>query len=629
MTTLVNDSEAPDTALTEPRVEATENTDAVDPQSDAERPEHGQVAGELLWLDPDRLTRARNRPIKPMDPEVKASIIEHGNVLPLVVVGTDIGGYAVWDGWHRVELLRETDHMALCAIYPIDTSADQLDIEAERIVLQFNSGAHRYDQNEIDRVDAVAQMLDLGFNQTETRQALVGVTAAEVRAVKKLTRSHAATQALNDSELDLMQAAAAAEHFGDDPDAIDELSAAAAVGQFDHKLAQMLEERAEREAEERTAAAYAEVEAAFTATGFRVLQHPLPDGTAALEYLLDAEGNTPTVESMPIDYLAVLLVQQAIIDDTDERIRVDLIDERTERYPDDDPDPGMYHVDAVTVVDEFEPVYYCTDLDAAGLSRAEPDDDQPTAPTNTGSVISGEDEAAREARLERAAAAAERERKLAEEAAARRAEVTILNRYARAATKVRREWLGTNLFGGQKTIPPGSLELIGRVVANPHLLTAHHARTLYNDLGVKVANSPASNGVKARDNHGGLRTLLRVVAAMEAFLQPTTDHPDYYRRVSSLMGDYMRFLASGGYPLAAIEQVPTGEVTTAEILSQPVASDTSDPDDASDEQNPEEPDDAVDDEPADDGVPADESDESIGDDDGVDPDETVPDEIAA
>ncbi|WP_331758197.1 ParB/RepB/Spo0J family partition protein (plasmid) [Nocardia sp. NBC_01377] len=584
-------------------------------QSAADRPEHGQVAGELLWLDPKKLKRARNRPVKPMDPDVKGSIIEHGNLLPLVTVRTAGGGFAVWDGWHRVELLRDTPHMALCAVYPVDTSAEQLEVEAERIVLQFNSGAHRYAQNQIDRADAVAQMLDLGFNLTETRKALVGVTSDEVRAVKKLTRSDAATQALYESDLDLVQAAAAAEHFGDDPDAIDELIDAAADGQFAHVLAQMLEERAELEAEERTAAAYAQAVAGLTEAGITVLETPLPEAMVALEDLLDTEGATPTSESVPLDYLAVVLVRQASVDGTDERIGVDLIDERTELFPEDDADPGMYHVAQVTVLDEFAPVYYCTDLDAAGLSRNGLDEDPFEASADASPTAPAEDEAAREARIAREVAAAERERERAEEASAKRAEATILNRHARAATKVRRTWLTTNLFGGQKTVPPGSLELIGRVVANAHLLTAHHAHGLASQLGAKVPNAASSDGVKARDNHGGLRTLLRVVAAMEAFLQPTSDSPDYYRRVSSLMGDYMRFLASHGYPLASVERVLTGELTKAEVISRPVANTTTTDgvtadrtEDATEEDGPEaeDPDEESIQEPADhDGIDAD------------------------
>ena len=532
------------------------------------RPVHGQVAGELLYLDPAKLERARNRPLKPMNPGAKDSIVEHGNLLPLVVIRTEDGGFAVWDGWHRVVILRDTAHMALCAVYPLDTSAEKLEIEAQRIVLQFNSGAHRYAQNDIDRADAVAQMLDLGLNASETRAALVGITSGEVRAVKKIARSEAASQALYESGLDLMQSAAAAEHFGDDPDAIAELVSAAAEssGRFDHVLQLMQDNRARLEAEERTAAAYAESESRFAEAGLTVLTDPLPEPLVALEDLLDADGNTPAPESLSPQHLAVILVRQALVVDSEERIDVDQIDERTSVFPDDEPDPGKYHVAEVEMLDEFAPIYYCTDPDAAGLTRTDPEHDQRDETADPEPTKQDEDEAVREARLAREAAAAERERKAAEEASAKRAEATVLNRHARAATTVRRKWIATHLFGGQKSVPAGGLELIGRVVANPALLTAYHARGLAYELGAKVPNSPSGKGIKVRDNHGALRALLHVVAAMEALLQPTKDHPDFYRRVSTLMGDYMQFLAARGYELAAIERVLTGELTRGQVM---------------------------------------------------------------
>ncbi|MGV9723512.1 hypothetical protein [Nocardia beijingensis] len=55
---------------------------------------------------------------------------------------------------------------------------------------------------------------------------------------------------------------------------------------------------------------------------------------------------------------------------------------------------------------------------------------------------------------------------------------------------------------------------------------------------------------------------------MKASLQPTKEQPDYYRRVNSLMGDYMRFLAALGYPLAPIERLLTEELTTAQVLGE-------------------------------------------------------------
>ncbi|MBF6188897.1 ParB N-terminal domain-containing protein [Nocardia farcinica] len=546
------------------------------------RPEHGQVAGELLWLDPAVLEQARNRPEKPIAPEVEASITEHGNLVPLVVVRTEEGRYAVWDGWHRVILLRKTSHMARCAVYPLDTSAEQLELEAARIALQFNTGAHRYSQSEIDRADAVAQMLDLGLSDKQTRQQLVGVTSKEIAAVKTVTRSATARQALYDSDLDLVQAAAVAEHFADDLDAVNELIEAAARGQFDHHLQHLLDARAEAAAEAATAAAYSAAAHRFEKAGIAVLEPGDAEDAVLLDELLDADGNTPTPQSVPTEHLAVVLVRQAVVEGTEERIPVDLIDLRTEMYPDDEPDPGMYHVAAVTLLDDFAPDYYCTDPEALGLVHARLDDEPANAADHAEEVEDPAELAERRARQAlQARQAAEAEQARREEEAQRRAQVTELNRRARAATKVRRAWLAKHLFGGQKTVSAGSWELIGRVIAHPDLLTGHHTSGLVADLGKKVPNSASSTGVKARDNHGALRALLRVVAAVEAHLQPVHERPDYYRRADSLMADYLRFLDGLGYPLAPVERLVTGDFTTAQVLGEaPLGPDTPGPEDS-------------------------------------------------
>lgn len=151
------------------------------------------------------------------------------------------------------------------------------------------------------------------------------------------------------------------------------------------------------------------------------------------------------------------------------------------------------------------------------------------------------------------------------------------------------------LFNGEKrTVPAGSWELIGRVMQHPFLFGAYHVRAMTQQLGAKVPNSPTSDGVKARDNHGAMRTLLHVVATMEADLQPTNDRPDYYRRVNSLMGNYISYLQPIGYTPARIECVLTGELTTEQVLAEETGashdpSETSSAEDTDDDSDTEDP----------------------------------------
>ncbi|WP_280426807.1 hypothetical protein [Nocardia carnea] len=542
------------------------------------RPTHGQEAGKLLWLDPKKLIRARNRPVKPRDPGVEASVRTHGNQVPLVAVQTGDDEYEVHDGWHRAEILRETEHLAWVAVLPLDASLDDIERTIARVEIQFNTGAHRYEQSEADRFDAMTQMLDLGLEDSEIRDRLVGTTAKEVTAVRKAQKSNLATQAIYDDQLKIDDAALIAERLGDDidPDLIDELTAAAVDGQLEHCLQQILSDRAQREADEQTTAAFNAWIAPFESSGVTVL-HEQPsryDNYTPLDELVDADGDQPTGQTVPAEYLSVYPVRLAVVDDSGERIPVDLIDPRSYRCPEDDPDPGMYHFAEVSEVDEWEARYYCTDPDAAGLMLPELEDTQPnTDPSAFDDAVEDEDPEVQAARLEREhQLRMQRQRdeqaRRAKEAAERQ-NVVILNRRARDATKVRRDWLITNLFTGKKTVPAGAHELIGRVILhNSDLLNVMAVTSLQWQLGTKVPKAPSSPGIKARDNHGSLRALLAVSAALEAHLQPHDTHPDYYRRVKDLMGDYIRFLASCGYQPAPIERVLTGELTTGQVLGE-------------------------------------------------------------
>lgn len=333
-----------------------------------------------------------------------------------MVVGTHETGFEVHDGWHRTEALRTTTHMALCAVYPPNTGLDEIEREIACIQLQYNTGAHRFEQSSADRFDAIAQMLDLGVSPTETQKRLVGTKREEVSAVKKAKASSTATHAVFENQLDIFQAGLVAEHFGDDPDITQRLVKAAAEGQFEHILQQLLDDRAVREAEERTAAAYAETVARYTAAGITVLDDSeshasYPDGLPALDDLIDADGNTPTADSVPAQYLAVLLVRQAIVDETGQRIGVDLIDPLSYNFPDEDPDPGTYHVADVTLIDEWEPRYYCLDAEATGLDYLQQDDELDNLEVASGDDSDGgvEDPVDRAARLEREAERARQE----------------------------------------------------------------------------------------------------------------------------------------------------------------------------------------------------------------------------
>lgn len=61
------DVDTPDIDITEEHISPHLKAESV------ARPHHGQPAGKLLWLDPHKLIRARNRPLKLANPDVTAS----------------------------------------------------------------------------------------------------------------------------------------------------------------------------------------------------------------------------------------------------------------------------------------------------------------------------------------------------------------------------------------------------------------------------------------------------------------------------------------------------------------------------------------------------------------------------
>lgn len=544
------------------------------------RPAHGTLAGEYLWLDPHELKRAPNREEKPANPELDASISRFGNFVPLIVVRDGEGNYEVHDGWNRTVSLRKTDQMASCVVLPSDASKDEIARAKERIARQYNTGAHRFDQSDKDRYDAAKQLLDLGVPIKETTKLLVGMPQKHVSAVKKIGKAPSVEKAHREHRLDLFQSLRAVEEFGDDPDAIAELEAAATNGTFDHQLQRMLDRRAERAAAERAAEearafeeqakiAYNTHVADLTGRGYIVLDDT--DSSAdypALVDLVTASGESATEDDItaPANYTVRLVPLFVACDDDSEIINPDLIDFHTREDTSLYPEEGMYHWEDVVAKHDWIPHYYCLDLEAENLTAVEPADLDADAGIEQDDP---EEAAARRAAVEEQRRIEEQQRqRAAKEAADKLRRTTQLNSLVRSATKVRRDFVRQNLFGGRKVVPDGSWELIGKVIQHPSMLDRTAVRHLADSLGTGVPNSPQNKGQGARDNHGALRTLLRTVAALEAEILPNEREADTWRRLSSFQAEYLNFLVKMlDYPASPIEKLYTGELTQDEVIA--------------------------------------------------------------
>ncbi|MEU6191365.1 ParB N-terminal domain-containing protein [Nocardia sp. NPDC047038] len=558
--------------------------DPVEPVA-TEPPDDDDVrnAGELIFIDPNRLVRAPNRPEKPEDPDFDADIAEHGNHVPIVVSRNADGDYEVEDGWHRTRALQKTAHLAWVAVLPEDLSKDEKTRVIDRVGRQFSTGKHRFAQTEADRLHAMQMLFEIDLSNTEVAKRLK-LSKETVKNARIVVKSERATAAVASDQLDIIHAGMA-EQFADDPDAMRELLDAERDGMFEVVFQQLVDERKRRAEQEAAEAAAAEVaerlreilaatSAEFQQRGFEVLEFE-PDLDDP-DYLPLAALRTGDDQAVTADFaednphaFAVFLVRKTTLAETGELIHPEEVDDVTRRYPDATANSGLYHAREVVEEEEFVPIYLCHDRESVNLhladDAAEPENDDITSTEDSAEQEAARAEAARKKREEW-------ERQQREEAARLAAiqRTTALNNQMRSQTTRRRDNIQAKLFTDRKTVPAGWMELIGKVTDEPALLTRFAAQVLRSRLGAKVPAEPTGGGIKVRDNHGGMRALLNTVAALEAAIQAsdTSDDCKTYERPNPLYKLYMELLEKTiGHAISPIEYTLTGDLTPDEVLA--------------------------------------------------------------
>ena len=238
---------------------------------------------ETRWVDPRALiTRANVRTVAQPDPELVASIRVHGILQPPLVYadGADLVlvAAAIEAGLERIEVV----------VGPrLD---DQL-----RIAAQISENTNRAGLRAVEVSDAVEQMTLLGVPAGQIAKA-AGLRKSQVDAARKVAAANQAVKQaiLEAPELTLDQAAELTA-WGDDPDAVADLLAAAEEGDvsFAHTQARLAEAR-ERQA------AISAAEDGWIAQGYLVLApegytEKLPPGAAYVRDLAAADG-TPLLK---------------------------------------------------------------------------------------------------------------------------------------------------------------------------------------------------------------------------------------------------------------------------------------------------------------------------------------------
>ena len=244
---------------------------------------------ETRWVDPRALiTRANVRTVAQPDPELVASIRVHGILQPPLV-------YADGDDLVLVAGHRRTAAAIEAGLERIEVVVGPRLDDQLRIAAQISENTNRAGLRPVEVSDAVEQMALLGVPAGQIAKA-AGLRRSQVEAARRVAAANQAVkQAIIEApELTLDQAAELTS-WGDDPDAVADLLAAAEDGavSFAHTQARLAEAK-ERQAAITTA------EDGWIAKGYLVLapegySEKLPPGAAYVRDLAGADG-TPLLK---------------------------------------------------------------------------------------------------------------------------------------------------------------------------------------------------------------------------------------------------------------------------------------------------------------------------------------------
>lgn len=491
------------------------------------------------------------------EPRLKRTFVDSlrrlGNFDAIIGYRREDGKVVVVDGQRRTYGLRKVGREnAKVELWP--TRNDAMGA-ANRLEIQVMANAGEpLTESEIG--GAIADMLELGISEADTSKRL-GVDSSQVKAVRALTKSQNSRALVEDGQLSLTEAAAAAE-FAEDETATARLVAAAGRGIFAHTLAEV---RAERDAE----AARAGVIAEHQSRGFEVLDEDVyfteyhSSTPFHLLRRLEGDGGQPTADDIknPAHWSVYFTEREEItVTETGETVEEWKVDWRTSNDPHTVARRGKFHAAQVQVETVLRPSYYCRDAAAEGLRSV------------AGRGTSKDEEAIA---AEKAAKAAESQR------------AGLCNELARTATPVRREWVRDKLAKG---LPADALLWAVRVLTEePGLISENAAAAIAQELagpkGYALATGQARS--KAAIDRAQARTQVVVVAmvfgAIEARMQPNDQRPNYWRggtltagaspeRRRGRIADYLALLSSWGYALSRIESVAIGTADVDEVAAE-------------------------------------------------------------
>ena len=522
----------------------------------------------LAAADPNELdtdANVRDGVVITDDPAFIESITAHGVLQAISAVRRADGTLAVIDGQRRTLAARAAGLTAIPVLVRAETEEEKA-ATIERITAQVVSNDHRTDLTRGQRMNAVAQLLDLGLTVPQVSKKLA-LRKDYTEQAGRAGRSANARRRVDDGQLSLEGAALLAD--------------LEAVGQREPWVAEAIEkiltqgdyygivfplEKLRRRIGERAEASDAAAE--YTARGFALLHDEPSTNTGQWFSLADlrTSGGDPvpadTPEQTPHLWHVYVHTPGLVWVDKKTRAEVDEseIDFDTEGDETAEADEGMVHFESVEQIRRWHFEFFLSrdHLDETGLAVA------PAA----AALIAGEDQEQGSddglTAAQRAAARAEAEHVEAQRAERRK--VMALNRAGATATELRRTFLSGLLSA--KSAPKNATKwMIGILADHGDVFTESKCGERYAD----IMNTPLTTAADKAENVSAARAevllLARVLTAYEARLTGPQDSKDYWRfatkRYRGMVGidSYLTFLADVGHALTPVEQAAIGNMS--------------------------------------------------------------------
>ncbi len=503
---------------------------------------------EMVRIDPDELILEDNvRTDTKLDKQFLASIKESGVLVPVVAVRGEDGTLKVRMGQRRTLAAQQT------GIESIPVYITEEGDEADRLIEQIIENDHRLALKQTERVVAYQQLLDMpGMSPTKIAKRL-SVSLERVKNSAAAAKSELAMELLGQGQASLEEAAAIAE-FEKYPRYLDELKRDVGTRYFKHTLERLRQQVID-------AAAWKKACEPFEKAGYRVLDEP-PRGFDAslvpLDQLRDADGNELEGPTDNPEHWAVYVDDvTAFVDESGEPVDETTIDWSTEGKPDKEPAEGKRHADTVREDTTWQPLWYCLDPEAAGL----------TVSDRFAGLSSAQAGLKKDGPLDPAAEAAKQEAERRE-----RRKTIALNKAAAAAESVRIDFV-KNLLK-RKTAPKGAAVFVAQMlVRDAHLLSSYKADTTATEL-LGVGSGIKSDLVNALDGaapaSAEVITLGLVLGALEG--RSARDGWRGGSKESYIWApgtkDYLEFLVSQGYALSPVEEIIVGARDADEVFDE-------------------------------------------------------------